>query len=349
LNRFIKGRGSFINPGNRFRSHSISFEHIEGIDEQFLVNNNTTYFIDNPQRIISKNESPDVPYEFSINPYQGCEHGCVYCYARNSHEYWGFSAGLDFESKIIVKPSAPDLLRKLFYSNAWKPALIHLSGNTDCYQPVEKKLNITRNLLKVFSEFRNPVSLITKNVLILRDMDILKELAENRLTHVLFSITTVNEDLRLILEPRTASVIKKFKAVEKLSKNNIPVAVMIGPVIPGINDHEIPLIIRMAYEYGASTVSYSVIRLNGAIGQIFEDWLKRYFPDRFNKIWSKISSLHHGKVSDSEWGRRMSGEGHVADSIKFVFHMAKNKYFKNISWPELDLTKFRYKGNFNLF
>jgi DNA repair photolyase len=349
LNKSVKGRGSSVNPGNKFSLHSLTFDHKEGIDEQYESDPKTSFFIETPGKIISKNKSPDVPYEFSINPYQGCEHGCVYCYARNSHEYWGFSSGLDFESKIIVKPAAPELLRKAFYSSSWKPALITLSGNTDCYQPVEKKLEITRNLLKVFAEFRNPVSIITKNVLIWRDADILADLAGDNLTHVLFSITTLKEDLRLLLEPRTAIASKKLKIIEKLSKSNIPVGVMIGPVIPGINDQEIPEITRVAAENGARMVSYSMVRLNGSIGRIFEDWLKRYFPERFNKIWGQVSSLHDGRVNDSEWGRRMSGEGPIADTIKFIFESSKNKYFKNSNWPQLDFTKFRYKGIYNLF
>jgi DNA repair photolyase len=349
LEEIIKGRGSNINPENRFNDQSLTTMHIEGIDEPLIRGTKTSFFIENPKNIISKNNSPDIPYDFSINPYQGCEHGCAYCYARNSHEYWGFSAGLDFETKIIVKPSAPQMLREVFLSKSWKPSLITLSGNTDCYQPIEKKLKITRNLLKVFAEYLNPVSIITKNVLILRDIDILSDLAANQLVHIFFSITTIDEDLRQKLEPRTASADKKLKVIEKLSQRNIPVGVMAGPIIPGLNNHEIPTILRLASEHGAMTAGFSMIRLNGAISQIFKDWIIRNFPERFNKIWEQICSLHGGKVSDSVWGRRMRGEGNIADTIRFIFNISRQKYFKNKVWPDLNYSKFRFGGNLNLF
>lgn len=349
MDDLLSGRGSRINPENRFNAQSITFRHIEGIDEPFFTSNKTSYYIETPKEIISRNNSPDIPFDYSINPYQGCEHGCAYCYARPSHEYWGFSSGLDFESKIIIKPDAPGLLRKVFLSRSWKPALITLSGNTDCYQPVERKLKITRNLLKVFSEYRNPVSIITKNALILRDLDILTDLASDNLVRVFFSLTTLNEDLRQKLEPRTAAAAKKLVVIEKLSQKGIPVGVMAGPIIPGLNLQEIPEILRRSSEHGAITAGYSIIRLNGAIGRIFEDWIQRNYPDRFRKIWSQISALHHGKVSDSVWGRRMKGEGNYAEAIRFIFNRSRQKYFKDRDWPPLDFTKFRQGGNYNLF
>jgi DNA repair photolyase len=349
MDDLLKGRGAQINPSNRFLNQSLTTLHIEGLDEPVHINNQTTFYTETPKNIISRNSSPDIPFEFSINPYQGCEHGCAYCYARNSHEYWGFSPGIDFESKIIVKPDAPKMLSKLFLSGKWKPALITLSGNTDCYQPVEKKLKITRGLLKVFTDFRNPVSIITKNSLVLRDIDLLSELASERLVRIFLSVTTLQEDLRQKMEPRTAAVHKKLEVIEKLNEAGIPVGIMIGPVIPGLNDEEIPAIIRSAADRGASNAGLNILRLNGAIGDIFSDWLERNFPDRNHKIWNQVAAVHGGKVNDSEWGRRLSGEGKIADTIKFIFSTAKKKYMSSRAWPELDFTKFRNRGNFTLF
>ncbi len=349
MDNVLKGRGAHLNPANRFLGQSTVTEHIEGIDEPLLIRNNTQFFIDTPAKIISRNSSPDIPFEFSINPYQGCEHGCAYCYARNSHEYWGFSAGLDFESKIIIKPAAPELLAKTFLSRSWKPASITLSGNTDCYQPIERKLKITRGLLQVFAGFRNPVGIITKNVLILRDLDILKELAENSLVHVFFSVSSLDETLRSRIEPRTASIQKKLFAMERLSKSGIPVGVMIGPVIPGLNDHEIPSILKAAAASGATNAGYNMLRLNGAISEIFSDWLKRNYADRAQKIWNQVSEVHGGDVNDSRWGRRLAGEGKVAESVKSVFQAFKKKYMQGGTWPPFDLTKFRKGGNLTLF
>ena len=345
----LKGRGSHINPANRFLDQSFTSRHIEGIDEPFYIKNQTKFYVETPKNIISRNTSPDIPFEFSINPYQGCEHGCVYCYARNSHEYWGFSAGVDFETKIIMKPEAPKLLAKLFLSGKWKPAQISLSGNTDCYQPVEKKMRITRNLLKVLAEFRNPVSIITKNVLILRDIDLLTELASNRLVKVFFSITTLKDELRQKMEPRTAAVHKKLDVISRLAGAGIPTGVMIGPVIPGLNDDEIPSIIRVAAGKGASNAGINILRLNGAVKDIFREWLERNFPDRHNKIWNRVADMHGGDVGDSEWGRRITGEGRIADAIKFIYKTAKNKYMDNCLWPEYDFSRFRNRGNLTLF
>lgn len=338
-----------MNPANRFLTQSLVSKFIEGIDEPLFVRNQTKFYVDNPGSIISRNTSPDIPFEYSINPYQGCEHGCAYCYARNSHEYWGFSPGIDFESRIITKPSAPALLRKAFLSPRWKPAPITLSGNTDCYQPAEKKLKITRNLLKVFSEFRNPVSIITKNVLILRDLDLLTDLAANRQVHVFLSVTTLEEDLRIRLEPRTAATGKKLIAMERLSSAGIPVGVMIGPVIPGLNNYEIPQILKMSGNAGASNAGINMLRLNGAIKDIFRDWLERNFPERSEKIWHQVSAMHGGNVNDSEWGRRLRGEGEIAHTMRFIFNSAKQKYIDPQKWTAFDFTKFRTGGNLTLF
>jgi DNA repair photolyase len=284
-----------------------------------------------------------------MNPYQGCEHGCIYCYARNTHEYYGFSAGLDFESKIIVKKNAPQVLEQQLLNKNWNAAPIMLSGNTDCYQPQERKLEITRQILKVLLKYQHPVGMITKNSLITRDIDILQELAKEKLVHVMISITTLNEELRRQMEPRTASSLKRLKTVEELTKVNIPVGIMNAPIIPGLNHHEIPAILKAAADHGALTAGMTIVRLNGSIGKIFEDWLRKNFPDRFDKVWNQICSLHGGNVNDSQFGRRMRGEGNIADAIHQLFRASKKKYFAGRSMPAYDLTKFRKGGTYQLF
>src|SRR6185437_8395060 len=286
---FFKGRGAQINSDNKFLKHSYVAEHIEGIDETALEESpKTEFFFETAKNIVNKIESPDLAGMYSMNPYQGCEHGCLYCYARNSHQYWGFSGGLDFEQKIIVKQNAPALLRKLFDSPKWKPHSIMLAGNTDCYQPAERKFVITRKLLEVFLEYGNPVGVITKNSLILRDLDLLTELAAKDLIHVNVTITSLNEDLRQKLEPRTVSYKNRLKVVEELSKRNILVNVMVAPIIPSFNDHEIPAVIEQAADHGAVSAAYTVVRLNGMIKEVFEDWIHKSFPDRAEKVLKQI-------------------------------------------------------------
>ena len=324
-------------------------QHLEGLDEPLLENSPTQVFQENARKIVNKVTSPDLGMMFSMNPYQGCEHGCIYCYARNTHEYYGFSAGLDFERKIIVKKNAAALLDKHLQSPSWEPVPIMLSGNTDCYQPQEKEFGITRKMLAVLLRYRHPVGIITKNSLVLRDIDLLQELAKSRLVHVMVSITTLDEDLRRAMEPRTASGIKRLKVVEELAKANVPVGVMNAPIIPGLNHHEIPAILKAAADHGAVTAGMTVVRLNGSISKIFEDWLRKNFPDRFDKVWNQIASLHGGKVNDSEFGRRMRGEGTLADVIHQLFRTAKKKHFAGRTLPPYDLTQFRRSGTLSLF
>ncbi|HAA21321.1 MAG TPA: radical SAM protein, partial [Cytophagales bacterium] len=304
---YLKGRGAQLNTHNPYQKHEYVQEHVEGLDEEFQRAPKREVFLEHPKKIVNKVESPDLPMPYSINPYQGCEHGCIYCYARNSHQYWGFSAGLDFESKLIAKPNAPALLEKKFQSKNWQPETISLSGNTDCYQPLEKELKITRQLLAVFLKYGNPVSIITKNQLVLRDLDILKLLAEQNLVHVYLSITTLDEDLRRKLEPRTATGTNRLKVVETLAQNDIPTGVMTAPIIPGINNQEIPALIKAAAEAGALTVGYTMVRLNGNVAPLFEDWLYKNFPDRAEKVWHQIQSLHGGQVNNNQFGDRMRG------------------------------------------
>ena len=346
---YFKGRGAQIKTGNKFQKAEYVTDHIEGLDEPLLENPKTQIFEENAKKILNRVDSPDLGFGYSMNPYQGCEHGCIYCYARNTHEYYGFSAGLDFESKIIVKKNAPRLLEQELMKPSWNAVPIMLSGNTDCYQPQEKKYEITRSILKILAQYRYPVSIISKNSLVLRDLDILQDLASDNLVHVYISITTLDEELRRAMEPRTASAIKRLKTVEALSKAGIPVGIMNAPIIPGLNHHEIPAILKAASEHGAFNAGMTLVRLNGSIGKIFEDWLQKNFPDRFDKVWNQICSLHGGNVNDSQFGRRMSGEGNIADAVHQLYRASKKKFFAGKQMPPYDLTKFRKGGNLSLF
>ena len=341
VDTYLKGRGAQLNTENRFLKQSLVTEHIEGLDEPLITNEHTQVFIENPKKIVNTITSPDLYMMHSINPYQGCEHGCIYCYARNSHNYYGFSAGLDFERKIIVKPDAPKLLRKHFDNPNYKPEPITLSGNTDCYQPLERIYKITRGLLEVMLEYKNPAGIITKNSLILRDVDLLSELAKNKLIHVMVSITSLREELRLLMEPRTATAKKRLQIIEELSKNNIPVGVMTAPISPGLNSDEIPDILKAVADRGGLTAGYTIVRLNGEIKNIFQNWLYKNLPDAADKIWNHIKSCHNGQVNDSRFGKRMSGDGKIAESIKQLFVIAKKKYMHGRSMPPYDLTIFK--------
>jgi DNA repair photolyase len=272
-------------------------------------NNRTQYLEIFPKTILNKVTSTDIGMAYSMNPYQGCEHGCIYCYARNTHEYWGYSAGLDFERKILFKRNAAQLLEAKLNSKNWKPENIMFSGNTDCYQPIEKKLEITREMIKVLLKYKHPVSFITKNKLILRDLDLLKELAKLNLVHVSISITSLSEETRRILEPRTASIKKRLETVKILSDNGIPVNVMMAPIIPAINNHEIFEMVKTVSELGAVSMGYTIVRLNGRIGEIFTDWVHKALPDRAEKILHQIEDIHSGTLNSSEFGKRMRGEG----------------------------------------
>lgn len=337
---YLKGRGAQLNTANPYLKNEYGIEHIEGVDEEALENSATQYFKENPKKIINKVTSPDIGSTYSMNPYQGCEHGCIYCYARNSHQYWGFSAGLDFERKIIIKENAPELLEKQLQNPKWEVKPIMFSGNTDCYQPIERKLKITRRMLEVLLKYKHPVSIITKNSLILRDLDILKELNQLNLVHVNVSITTLNEKLRQQLEPRTTTANQRLKTVRELSAINIPVNVMVAPIIPALNSDEIPEIIQQAAENGASSVAYTLVRLNGSIGQIFENWIYKTCPKKADKVLHQIAACHGGKLNDSRYGKRMSGEGNIATAIHQLFKVTRNKHFKGKKMPALDTTIF---------
>ncbi|GAA4929539.1 PA0069 family radical SAM protein [Mucilaginibacter defluvii] len=341
---FFKGRGAQVNTHNKFLKSKYVLEHVEGLDEPLLGNTATQLYEETPKKIVSESNSPDLSHMHSINPYQGCEHGCIYCYARNSHEYYGFSAGLDFERKIIVKRNAPELLEQYFNKKNYEPVCIVLSGNTDCYQPIERRLGITRRLLEVFLKYRNPVSFITKNNLILRDMDILAEMAKHNLVHVNVSITSLKEDLRQKLEPRTVTATGRLAVIQKLSQINVPVRVMAAPIIPGLNSNEIPNIIKAAADRGAVSAGFTVVRLNGSIAEIFTDWIQKAFPDRAEKVLNMIRSCHEGQLNDSNFGRRMSGDGKIAESIHQMFRMACNRFMAGREMPPFDYSLFTPKN-----
>lgn len=339
--RFDKGRGAQFNPKNRFLKGEYVQEHAEGIDDWEEENRKTEYIYDNSKTLVNKVTSPDVGMMYSANPYQGCEHGCIYCYARNSHEYWGYSAGVDFESRIVVKKNAPALLRKFFDNNNWEPATISLSGNTDCYQPIERKMRITRALLEICLEYRNPVGVLSKNALVLRDMDIIQELAKHNLVRVFSSITSLDEDVRKVMEPRTATYKARLKVVETLSKAGVPTGIMNAPLIPGLNDMHMHDVLKAASEAGAKWAGYTVVRLNGAIGGIFEDWLFKTFPDRAAKVWHQICECHGGSVNDSRWGNRIVGDGKFAELIKTQFQLYCRKFHLNETQMEMNTSDFR--------
>ncbi|WP_128544207.1 PA0069 family radical SAM protein [Larkinella soli] len=348
---YKKGRGAQFNPHNRFQSRQTEFDPEQDVpDDDFPEPRIRTQFIEDfPKQIISRPESPDIGFSASINPYLGCEHGCIYCYARNSHEYWGFSAGLDFESKILVKKNAPELLEKAFQSKKYRPEVIHLSGNTDCYQPAEREFGLTRRILEICLQHRHPISILTKNALVLRDVDLLRQLADQNLAFVLISLTTLNEDLRLVMEPRTATARRRLQIIETLTKAGVPVGVMTAPIIPGLNDHEIPKLIEAAGGSGAIWAGYTVVRLNGAIGPLFEDWLRKTFPDRADKVLSQIRECHGGSLEDSRFGTRMAGEGRFAEQIRQLHRIACRKYLPEAGLPELDTSRFRRGNQLNLF
>lgn len=351
----IKGRGAQFNIANRFdaNSHELRDDFLNycAVEGEEAINTQTTLIDTFPKTIVNKVTSPDVRMGYSLNPYQGCEHGCVYCYARNSHEYWGYSAGLDFEQKILVKRNAVSLLEKKLSSKSWIAEPIILSGNTDCYQPIEKKLEITRKLLQTFLKFKHPVGIITKNALIERDLDILKELAKDHLVQVNLSITSLEETTRRLLEPRTASVKKRLETLKNLSEAGIPVHVMMAPIIPGINSHEILPLVKAIANNGALGVGYTMVRLNGAIGAIFTDWVRKTMPDRADKILHQIQECHGGTLNDSRFGRRMKGAGNIAEQVEQQFRIARKKYLagRNIAPLNCELHQEYKDGQMKLF
>jgi DNA repair photolyase len=339
----IVGRGAAGNPKNRFERIEVEPEPGELDAEE--PGPETVYLRDASRSIIARNDSPDIGFDASINPYRGCSHGCIYCYARPTHEYLGLSAGLDFESKILVKEDAPELLRKQLSSPRWKPKVLSISGVTDCYQPIEKKLQITRRCLEVLAEFRNPVAIVTKNHLVTRDIDLLSELAQHDAAVVAVSLTTLDDDLRRVMEPRTSRPIRRLAAIEALARAGVPVGVITAPVIPGLNDHELPNLISAAAEAGAGFAAYTPVRLPYAVRPLFEDWLTRHFPERKEKVLNRIRSMRGDKLNDARFGSRMRGEGIFADQISQLFDIScRRAGLEGKRFPRLSTAAFRRPG-----
>jgi DNA repair photolyase len=321
--RVIRGRGATMNPANRFVQ--IHLERDPDFDPAEDLAPHTQVFKDETTTIISYNDSPDVGFTASINPYRGCEHGCIYCYARPTHEYLGFSAGLDFETRIMVKEQAPELLRKELSSRKWKPQTLAISGVTDCYQPLERKFKLTRQCLEVLAEFRNPAGIITKNFGVTRDIDVMQELARFDAIAVFVSVTTLDSSLAQKMEPRTSLPQHRLGAVQKLHDAGIPVGVMLAPMIPGLTDHEMPAILDAAVKAGAQYAGYVPVRLPFAVKDLFQKWLETHFPDRKDKVLNRIRAMRGGKLNDPNFGSRMSGEGLFADQMASLFEVAARK------------------------
>src|SRR6184192_2069747 len=330
----IRGRGASWSPANRFEKLHVDVNDVDAVDVNpgdhppsqsyggpgERPRRATQYFRDGSKTIISRNNSPDVGFETSLNPYRGCEHGCIYCYARPTHEYLGFSAGLDFESKIMVKTNAPELLRAELESPRWQSQTLVMSGVTDPYQPIERKLRITRGCLEVLVKFRNPVAIITKNHLVTRDVDLLCELAKHNAVAVNLSVTSLDPNLQQVLEPRTTSPQGRLDAIKQLRAAKIPIGVIVAPVIPGLTDHEIPKILEACAKAGAQFAGYTVVRLPWAVAPLFEHWLEEHFPDRKEKILGRIRDLRgNGRLNNSQWRTRMTGEGIFAEQIGTLF------------------------------
>jgi DNA repair photolyase len=351
----IHGRSASWNPANRFEKLHVDLGDADVVqidptsDEEAKPRRETQFFRDLTKTIIARNDSPDVGFETSLNPYRGCEHGCIYCFARPTHEYLGMSAGLDFESKIMVKENAAKLLEEELSSPKWKPQVLVMSGVTDPYQPVERKLRITRGCLEVLAKFRNPVAIITKNRLVTRDIDLLGELASHNASAVNVSVTSLNPEIQRVLEPRTSSPSARLEAVAALRGAGIPVGVMVAPIIPGLTDHEIPKIVEACAKAGAQFAGYTIVRLPWAIAPLFEHWLDEHFPEKKEKVLSRIRHIRNGKMNDARWGTRTKGEGIFAEQIRSMFEVACRRFGID-GRPKLSTAAFRRpREQLNLF
>ncbi len=319
----LKGRGAADNPPNRFEL--LRYEPLDDGAADERPAPATQFFHDKTTSIIATNDSPDVGFSASINPYRGCEHGCIYCYARPYHEYLGFSAGLDFETKIMVKEDAPQLLRKELNSPKWEPQTLGMCGVTDAYQPIERRLQLTRRCLEVLAEFRNPVVIVTKNRLVTRDIDILKRLADHQAACVVLAVTTLDTELARVMEPRATTPAARLDAIRELSAAGIPAGVLMAPVIPGLTDHEMPAILAAGRAAGAVHAGYTMLRLPHGVGDLFTAWLEQHFPLKKDKILSRVQSMRGGKMNDSRFQFRMKGEGAIAEAFKQMFDVTKRK------------------------
>jgi DNA repair photolyase len=342
----IHGRSASWNPANRFEKLHVDLSdadvvQIDPAEEEEKPRPETQFFRDGTKTIIARNDSPDVGFETSVNPYRGCEHGCIYCFARPTHEYLGLSAGLDFESKIMVKTDAPKLLEAELSSLKWKPQVLVMSGVTDPYQPVERKLRITRGCLEVLAKFRNPLAIITKNRLVTRDIDLLGELASNNAAAVNVSVTSLDPNLQRVLEPRTSAPAARLEAIAMLRAAGIPVGVMVAPIIPGLTDHEVPRIVEACAAAGAQFAGYTIVRLPWAIAPLFEHWLDEHFPGKKAKVLERIRHIRGGKkLNDARWGTRTKGEGIFAEQIRSMFEVSCRRFGIG-DRPELSTAAFR--------
>jgi len=337
----LKGRGAASNPANRFES--TAYERLEWSDPDD-PHPETVFLRDTTRSIIAYNDSPDVGFEASINPYRGCEHGCIYCFARPNHEYLGFSAGLDFETRILVKEDAPELLRRELSARSWQPQVIAISGVTDAFQPIERRLEITRRCLGVLAEFRNPVVIITKNELVTRDIDFLSELAQHNAASVFVSVTTLDNELARELEPRASQPERRLKAIAKLAEAGIPAGTLVAPVIPGLTDHEMPSILATAAQAGARTAGYVPLRLPYGVAPLFEQWLTLHRPLQKQKILGRIREIRGGRMNDPNFGSRMRGEGAYARQLAELFELSCRKAGINRERPRLSAASFRCAG-----
>jgi DNA repair photolyase len=339
----VVGRGAGVDPPNRFERVRVEddFAQRDPAEEMPAERRVPTVFLPNDtRRLIAENDSPDVPFRYSINPYRGCEHGCAYCYARPGHETLGMNAGLDFETRILVKHDAPELLRRELAADGWCGEPITLSGVTDCYQPAEREYRLTRGCLEVMLEARQPLGIITKNALVTRDLDLLAPLAAENLVHVHLSVTTLDDTLARAMEPRTATPKARLRAISELSAAGVPVGVMTAPIIPGLNDQEIPAILAAAREAGARSAGYVLLRLPFAVRPIFEDWIKRNYPDKAERVFALIRSTRDGRMNKYAWGTRLRGEGPYADQIRQTFQVFRRKHGLDQPLPPLDCSKF---------
>lgn len=336
------GRGSLANPPNRFEKLAVDLDPEALVDEDGeRILPRTQFLRDDSQTVVTFNNSPDIPFRAGLNPYRGCEHGCAYCFARPYHEYLGFSAGLDFESKIVVKENAPEQLRAELSRKKWVPQAVSMSAISDAYQPIERRLQLTRRCLAVLADFRNPVGIITKNHLVTRDIDYLAELAGFGAASVAISITTLDAELAKTLEPRASTPSRRLAAIEELSAAGIPVIAMTAPIIPGLNDHELPALLAAAARAGARTAAYTVLRLPWSVAPLFTEWLDRHAPGHKEKVLSRIRTMREGKLYDAKWGTRMKGEGVFAEQIKALFDLGYRKAGFRGDFPELSPAAFR--------
>jgi DNA repair photolyase len=337
-----RGRGADGDPVNRFNRYHVELDEADSDESgEFPQRLRTIYLADDSQSILNPVDAEDLSFDYGINPYRGCEHGCAYCYARTFHEYLGFSAGLDFESKIVVKHDAPALLERALSRPSYQVGKVALSGATDCYQPVERKLRITRGCLDVLARFRNPVAIITKNSLVARDIDHLSELAAHGAVAVYLSVTTLDPALARILEPRASSPRSRLETVRRLADAGIPAGVSAAPLIPGLNDSELPAILAAAVDHGATFAAYSMVRLPGSVAEVFTGWLERHMPGSRDKILNRIRATHDGQLNSSVASERMRGSGVAARQWRTLFHATCRRLGLNAAPPQLSSAAFR--------